>query len=118
MRKILSALLVLVMVVSLAACGGSVSGTYKATKVKSEGMELTKDSELWKTAFGDTEIILELKDDNTFSLTGMDDAGGNGTYTVDGETLNLTAEGETMSATVKDGTVELSIEGQSITFEK
>ncbi len=54
-------------------------------------------------------MVLEIKEDNTFTMTAMGEKGESGTWKQDGGKVVLTVDGEDM-------TVDLS--GSSITFEQ
>ena len=123
-KQIMVFLMALLMIAGLAGCGGSKSksaaGTYKMTKMGSGDMEMSAEemSELFEM---EVEMVLELKDDNSFTLDlGFlgDGETANGTWKMDGDSLILSAEGDEISVTYDGKTIVMDVEGESITFEK
>lgn len=128
-KQVLTFLMVLAMVVSLAACGGgdggssgdnSPVGTYQMTSMNSDGMEMT--AEDLTALFGtDVEITLEIKDDNSFTLDlGFlaEDESVSGTWAMEGDSLKLSAEGDSISVTYDGKTIVMDVDGEILTFEK
>jgi hypothetical protein len=107
-RTVLAVLVVLLIAISIAACGGdSVAGTYSW----GSGEESMKD------------ITLELKDDGTFVLSGDSEVMGNvniqGEYTTEDDKVTLTLAGdggsvESEVGTYADGTLTFD----EITWQK
>ena len=128
-KQVLTFLMVLAMVISLAACGGggggssggnSPVGTYQMTSMNSDGMEMT--AEDLAALFGtDVEITLEIKDDNSFTLDLgflVEDENVSGTWEMDGDSLKLSAEGDSISVTYDGKTIVMDVNGEILTFEK
>lgn len=123
-KRALTLLLVLAMIVSLAACGGgggnAAAGSYKLTQVNAGGINMDVD-ELASTAGVDINIILELKEDNSFSLDmsalGMGQS-LSGAWKADGNNLVLTSDGNDLPVTFDGKTLVMEDNGQSLTFEK
>lgn len=122
-KRTLTLLLVLAMIVSLAACGGggsSAAGSYKLTQVNAGGINMDMD-ELASTAGVEFNIILELKEDNSFSLDmsalGMGQS-LSGAWKADGNNLVLTSDGNDLPVTFDGKTLVMEDNGQSLTFEK
>lgn len=130
-KQVLTFLMVLAMVVSLAACGGgdgdggssggnSPVGTYQMTSMNSDGMEMT--AEDLTALFGtDVEITLEIKDDNSFTLDLgflVEDESVSGTWAMEGDSLKLSAEGDSISVTYDGKTIVMDVDGEILTFEK
>jgi hypothetical protein len=107
-RTVLAVLVILLIAISIAACGGdSVTGTY----TWASGDESVK------------ALTLELKDDGTFVLSGDSEAMGNvniqGEYTTAGDKVTLTMSGDSGSVesdagTYADGTLTF----EEVTWQK
>lgn len=124
-KRPLTLLLVLAMIVSLAACGGggggnAAAGSYKLTQVNAGGINMDME-ELASTAGVEFNIILELKEDNSFSLDmsalGMGQS-LSGAWKADGNNLVLTSDGNDLPVTFDGKTLIMEDNGQSLTFEK
>ena len=124
-KRVLTFLMALMMVLGLAACGGgseSAAGTYKMTKMSSEGIEMT--AEEMTELFGmEVEMTLELKADNTFVLDmgflmAEGEEGASGTWKLDGDALILSADGEDITTTYDGKTIVLEEGTEILTFEK
>lgn len=125
-KRVLTFLMVLMMVLGLAACGGgdgkNAAGVYKVTKISSDGIEMT--TEEMAELFGmEVEMTLELKDDNTFVLDmgflmAEGEEGASGTWKLEGDTLTLSADGEDITTTYDGKTIVLEEGTEILTFEK
>ena len=148
MKKTLALICALVLVVlSLAACGNSVEGTWKldSTNLADTMGQMPEGADVKV----DTDGKMELKSDKTFTLEftgtvsmtmeGIDPIKqemkmtGNGTYEVDGDTVKFTmkhmsqtANGETTEsddvstsdATIKDGKLTFESDNMKMVFKK
>ena len=122
-KRVLTFLMALAMIVSLAACGGGSkgpAGTYKLTQINSGGEEMSvKDL---ADLFGmEIDMTLELKDDKSFTWDmGLWSEGesASGTWKMDGDSLVLSAEGEDLPVTYDGKTIAMDLEGEIFTFEK
>lgn len=117
MKKTVTVLLAVLLVFAMAACtsnGGSgaagdsntAAGTYKMKSMSMAGVQV--DMETLATAVGLSidDLKIELKDGGDFTMTMLsaeESVTVNGTWTLDGTKLSMTAEGDTMEATL-DGT--------------
>lgn len=127
-KQVLTFLMVLAMVISLAACGGgggsgggnSPAGTYQMTSMNSDGMEMT--AEDLAAMFGtEVKMTLEIKDDNSFVLDLgflVEEESVSGTWEMDGDNLKLSAGGDSISVTYDGKTIVMDMDGEVITFEK
>ena len=121
-KRVLTFLMALAMIFTLAACGGSNSpaGTYVLSKMGDSSMEMTVEelSEIYGAEIGST---LELAEDNTFTwdmgLWGEGES-ASGTWKMDGDSLVLSAEGEDLPVTYDGKTIAMDLEGEIFTFEK
>ena len=122
-KRVLTFLMTLVMIVSLAACGGGGKGpvgTYNLTKMGSGGEEISID-DLSALAGEEVKIVLNLTEDNKFTLDmGIwgEEETVRGTWKMDGDSLSLSAQGDDLSVTYDGKTIVLDMEGESLTFEK
>ena len=127
-KQVLALLMTLVMIFSLAACGGSggsgggesAAGTYNLTKMSSGGEEISME-EMSEIAGMDVGMTLELTEDNKFTMDmGVlgDGEKVSGTWKMDGDSLILSAEGDELSVTYDGKTIVLDMEGEGLTFEK
>lgn len=127
-KRVLTLLLALAMIVSLAACGGggsSAAGTYKLTEMNAGGISMDLE-ELASTAGVDMSILLELKMDGTFSLDmgGQDMSGLTdgvslaGTWKASGSDLIFTMDGEDLTVPFDGKTIVMEQDGTSLTFVK
>ena len=128
MKKILCIALALMLVLSLAACGGAGGsgvggsnevGKYYLQSMEAEGMSIGRE---FFTAMGMTE---EQLDEYMFiEIT----APGKATVTMEGETINMEYDATSMwpvdepdekaNCTVADGKITLEIEGSKVIFAK
>ena len=126
MKKILCIALALMLVLSLAACGGAGMnggsnevGKYYLQSMEAEGMSIGRE---FFTAMGMTE---EQLDEYMFiEIT----APGKATVTMEGETINMEYDATSMwpvdepdekaNCTVADGKITLEIEGSKVIFAK
>lgn len=123
-KRILTVLMALVVLVSLAACGGgkNPAGTYELTKMGDGSEELTA-KELTEIAGTELEITLEMTKDNKFTLnmgilSDEETESVSGTWKLDGDSLILSVEGEELSATYNGKTVAMDMDGVLLTFGK
>ena len=126
-KQVLTFLMALMMIVSLAACsngsdGQDLAGTYNLSKMSSDGEEITAE-EMAEIAGTDLGVTLELTDDNNFTLNmgimgDEEDESISGTWKIDGDSLILNVEGEEASATYDDKTIAMDLDGMILTFEK
>lgn len=122
--KMVSLVLVLVCVASLAACGGdsNVAGRYSLQTMEMAGMSL--DYEQLISTYGDgtdVNIYIVLNEDGTFKLDMEAVAPGSsmdGTWTSSGSKLTLTTSDGDVDVTLKGGVITMSAEGISMTFKK
>lgn len=133
-KHVLSLLMALAMVLSLAACGGgdnnatdnnadntpSIAGTYNLTKVDMNGVSMDV-AQVSEQAGVEVKVALILNEDGNFSLD-MSSLGTNenlsGTWKEDGSNAILTAEGQDIPATLDGNILTMEQDGQSLTFEK
>ncbi|MDL2214256.1 DUF5640 domain-containing protein [Clostridia bacterium OttesenSCG-928-O13] len=119
MKKVVSILLALVLVIGLAACGGGKSddpnvGMWNAVSASMMGIDMEID-ELFESG-----VTLELKANGKFTID-VDGEKGNGKWEYDGDTLKFSASDADMTGTVEDGMLTLTNllgMGIDITFEK
>ena len=121
MKKLVALLLAAVMVFSLTACGGSGNpavGKYGLEKMSAGGMEFTADDLESLMSLAGVEgkfLVVELTEDGKFIMTSEVDESMNteGTYTIDGNTITITAEGSDISGTIDGDTITLTDEASS-----
>ncbi|MDL2294506.1 DUF5640 domain-containing protein [Ruminococcaceae bacterium OttesenSCG-928-D13] len=119
MKKTASILLVLVLVIGLAACGGGKSddpnvGNWNAVSATMLGIEMEVD-DLFESG-----VTLEIKANGKFTLN-VDGEKGSGKWEYAGSTIKMTASGVEMTGTIENGTLTLNNlldMGMDITFEK
>ncbi len=134
-KHVLSLMMALAMVLSLAACGGtdsndnadnnadktpSIVGTYHLTKVNVSGINMDV-AQVSEQSGVEVKVPLILKEDGTFSLDMSSLGTGesiSGTWKEDGSNAILTAEGQDIPATIDGKTLSMEQDGQSLTFEK
>lgn len=122
-NRVLTLLMALAMIVSLAACGGgkSPAGTYDLAKMGDGSMEMTAD-ELAALSGEELGATLELAEDNTFTwdmgLLADEEEIYSGTWKLDGDSLILDVEGEEAVCTYDGKTIVMDMEGMILTFEK
>ena len=111
MKKILPLILVVLMMVTLCACGGGdVDGKYAMYAVEEDGYCM-KVADLGLDG-GALEI-----DGDKFTLSFADET-QEGECKVDGKKITLTAEGEDVTGTVEDGIVTIEEDGTKMYFVK
>lgn len=127
--KMISLVLVLMLVVSMAACGSSgskFSGTYKLESIEQAGISMNVDefikqmSELMGEDV-DFDMSLTINDDGSLKMTANmfgESEDAEGTWEADGDNLNLTIDGDTQVATYKDGKISMEAEGMHVVFAK
>lgn len=117
MKKIIALLLAVVMLLSLAACGGGEpdpnAGIYQGIRGEMDGIVLTME-ELYPG-----ESYLELKNGGKAELV-LEGDKISGKWTLEGEKFNLVVEGEDCPGTLKDGIVTFDFTGigMFLTFAK
>lgn len=125
--KTISLVLILMLAVSLAACGGGskYAGTYKLESIETAGISMNVDEFLAQMAPGedvDFSITLTIKDGGTCKLDANamgESQSSEGTWKENGsDTLDLTIEGDTQQATYKDGKISMDFEGVKIVLAK
>lgn len=122
--KMVSLLLVLVCVASLAACGGDSNpeGRYGLQTMEMAGMTL--DYEQLLAAYGDgtdLNIYMVLNEDGTFKLDMEAVTPGSsldGTWKLSGSKLTLTTSDGDVEVTLKGGVITMASDGISMTFKK
>ena len=129
MRKLTALFAVLVLVLSMTACGGSSSadtgtasadyaGTYNLTSLTEDGEDYIEMLTQYAPMLGiDAEapiMTMELTADGTFTMTTSEDYSElldgqfdeqSGTYTVDSTTITLSADGDEITGTIEDGVI-------------
>ena len=121
-KKIIAVLLVLMLSLSvLSACGGeTLSGKYICIDMVSEDEEMSYADLKAFMAFAEEEWIdpyLEFLDGDNFKIEFMDEV-ENGTYKVNGNSIDLTSDGETITGKIDGKKITLEIEGTKMVFEK
>lgn len=118
MKRMIAAVLVLVLVLSLAACGGKDKddpnlGKYYGTTVEALGTTMDM-SEIYEG-----ECYIELKSGNKCVMT-VDGDAADGEWKLDGEELTITVEGVKCPGTLKDGVIVIDFMeiGMPMTFVK
>ena len=113
MKKILTLLLSVAMLLTLAACGGGEpdpnAGMYLGVSGEMSGITLTME-ELFPG-----ESYLELKDGGKADLV-LEGDKIPGKWTLEGEDFNLVVEGEDCPGTLKDGVITFDFAGSGITL--
>ena len=121
-KKIIAVLLVLMLSLSvLSACGGeTLSGKYICIDMVSEDDEMSYADLKALMSFAEEEWVdpyLEFLDGENFKIEFMDE-GENGTYKVNGNSIDLTSDGETITGKIDGKKITLEIEGTKMVFEK
>lgn len=125
MKRALSLLMLLAMMVSLVACGGGgdtseAAGTYNLTKMDANGVTVDI-KELSGQSGVEVKISLILEEGGNFTLD-MGALSGeeaiSGTWEAKGSDLKLTSEGDEVTATLDGTTVTMEEDGQVLVFEK
>ncbi len=107
------------MCVLLAACSGSIVGTYKFSSMSmtAPGMEINVKAgeEYMGTTLKEDYIVLEVKEDNTFTMTTAGAEAVNGEWREEDGKYILTVAGEDQTVTLKGNelTMEMSQSGMS-----
>ena len=102
MKKLFSLILVLCMAVILAPA------LAESTDVTGE----------WTADYSGYTVVLTLNADATFSMEVAGMGGANGTWSLEGEALSLTAQGQTMVYDVKDGKITASQGDETMEFTR
>ena len=121
-KRVAIVLSVIMLAMSLAACGGggssaSVAGSYKATQMEADG-EMINIAEYEAMLGMKLDFSLELKEDGKASMSMMGESRGDGEWKQDGSTVTLTFEGESAQAEYKNGKITLEMDGDKVIFEK
>ncbi len=120
----LSTLIVAIIgVCCLVACGGDPVGTYKFDSMsgKMEGLEINVkvgDKLMGVVELTEDYMVLEIKEDNTFTMTAMGEKGESGTWKQDGGKVVLTIDGEDMTADLSGSSITFEQEGMKIVLKK
>lgn len=104
-----AAVMALVMVLSLTACGNSTLGYYKLSSAEASGISLDS-SALAATGMDNGYVLLEDGGKGKLSAAGQEQE-----FTYDDK--NFTADGESIPYTLKDGVITLDQNGIKITFK-
>lgn len=129
MKKYIAVIMVTVIMMVLAGCGGSkgngdapVVGDWKLSSVEAMGVTMTAE-QFTEAAGGD--VKMSIKGDGTFTMdlgSLYGDASGEGKWEYTEPTLSLTVDGESITGEYADSKLTLTLEqgGQtvSMTFEK
>ena len=116
----LTILLVLVLALSVTACGKSdfsknFVGTWEITAVEAEGMTVSGDM---LAQFGMTGL-LELKADNTLTIEILEEDATDGKWEAkDATTISVTIEEDSVECVLADGKLTMEIEGVKMIFTK
>ena len=102
MKKLFSLILVLSMAVML-------------VPALAESADVTGE---WTADYSGYTVVLTLNADASFSMEVAGMGGANGTWTLEGEALSLTAQGQTMVYEVKDGKITASQGGETMEFTR
>ena len=102
MKKLFSLILVLCMVVML-------------VPALAESADVTGE---WTADYSGYTVVLTLNADATFSMEVAGMGGANGTWTLEGEALSLTAQGQTVVYDVKDGKITASQGDETMEFTR
>lgn len=124
--KIVSVLLAFMLVLALAACGGSSGGAaaddpnlgvYKLSSLMGFSLEeYAKMLEITPEEAADS-MTLELKSDGKADMT-IDGETQTLDWSLNGDALTLTDGQESLEGTLTDGAITLNIEGMEMTFAK
>ena len=123
MTKLGCLLLVMIMAVSLAACGSKgIAGNYELESVETGGMTLKIDEFLDLLGSDvEFEVTLKINEDGTFKMSSNmmgEKEEVEGTWEQNGDTLNMTADGSSIPATYKDGKITMESDGMGLVFSK
>ena len=128
MGKILALMLVLACVMGLTACGGKSKavGKYDLESMETEGMTINVQDMLDTLSESgvemNVEIVLDLKEDGTFTLdmAALDESESEeGKWEEKDGIVTLSAEdGESIDATLEGDTLTLEADGQKMVFKK
>lgn len=128
MGKLLALMLALVCVLGLTGCGGGKSkavGKYDLESMETGGMTINVQDML--DALGESgvemnvEIVLELKDDGSFTMdmSALDESQSEeGTWEEKSGKITLTSNGESIEATLDGDTLTLEEDGEKMVFVK
>lgn len=126
MKKYVSILMLAVIMMVFAGCGGGtksdapVVGDWKLASVEAAGVSMTAD-EFAQATGSDVDMTLVIKDNGVFTANFQGES-GDGKWTYEEPKLTLSSDGESMTGEYTDGKITLTVEqdGQSVTmtFEK
>ena len=102
MKKLISVILVFCMAVML-------------VPALAESADITGE---WTADYSGYAVVLTLNADGSFSMEVAGMGGAEGTWTLEGEALSLTAEGQTLVYDVKDGKISASQGGETLEFTR
>ncbi len=114
MKRVLSALLTVAMLLGLCACGGptydeSLLGVYTCYAVEMLGVEMKADEVLSSTS------TLELKQGGKGKMS-IEGTTGSIKYTLSGEDITVDVDDETAKGTLKDGVLHIELMGMNMYF--
>lgn len=125
MKKYVSILMLAVVMMVFAGCGGAKSdapvvGDWKLSSVEAAGVTMSAD-EFAQAAGMDVDMTLNIKDNGKFTANFQGES-GDGKWTYEEPTLTLSSGDDTMTGNYADNKITLTVEqgGQSVsmTFEK
>lgn len=110
-------------VLCLVACGGDPVGTYKFDSMsgKMEGVEIdvkVGDKLMGMVALTEDYMVLEIKEDNTYTMKAMEQSAGSGTWKQDGGKLILTTDGVDQEVDFSGSKITIEQEGVKIVLKK
>lgn len=124
MKKTIAVFLVLILGVSLlAGCGGgtTLTGKYNLVSMTQDGEEQSIEdlkTEYESYGMGDfPEFYIEFKDGSNFAFI-MYGETMDGTFTVNGKSVELTVDGEAVPGTIDGNTLTLEKDGAKMVFKK
>lgn len=119
MKKTVSLVAALLLIVTtLTACGGGISGKYKLSVVNAGGVTMEAGGDAAKAAGFDAEncyVDFSGKDSGKMEMMGESQEF---TYTVDGKNITLTTNGESISGTIDGNKLTIEEAGMKMEFEK
>ena len=119
MKKLITLLFILIFCATMVtACGDDtgLTGKYYLSSV-TEGGETMDAATLAEHGLDISGFHIEFIDNSKFRMVTFDES-EDGTYTLDGKSLTLSADGETITATIDNNTITLDIDGTVMVFEK
>lgn len=120
-NKVIATVVAVMMVMLMAVgCGNKAGGnneavgTWKITSAEAPGMTMT--GEMLSLA-GMDNITFTLSEDGTAAVSAMDES-VEGTWSSNGNAVDITIEGETASAQLEDGKLTMESDGVKLILEK